>query len=135
MPHPRADEFKLGCAATDSELTQKASQDLILKHYNSLTLGNELKPDSVLNQAESIAYLKQTGDDTNPQVSFKSADKLLKFAAKNHIPVRGHVLVWHSQTPDWFFKENYEADGAWVDKDTMNKRLENYIKNVMTTLA
>lgn len=130
-----ADEFKLGCAATDSELTQKASQDLILKHYNSLTLGNELKPDSVLNQAESIAYLKQTGDDTNPQVSFKSADKLLKFAAKNHIPVRGHVLVWHSQTPDWFFKENYEADGAWVDKDTMNKRLENYIKNVMTTLA
>ena len=130
-----ADEFKLGCASTDSELTQKASQDLILKHYNSLTLGNELKPDSVLNQAESIAYLKQTGDDTNPQVSFKSADKLLKFAAKNHIPVRGHVLVWHSQTPDWFFKENYEADGAWVDKDTMNKRLENYIKNVMTTLA
>ena len=130
-----ADEFKIGCASTDSELTQKASQDLILKHYNSLTLGNELKPDSVLNQAESIAYLKQTGDDTNPQVSFKSADKLLKFAAKNHIPVRGHVLVWHSQTPDWFFKENYEADGAWVDKDTMNKRLENYIKNVMTTLA
>ena len=130
-----AEDFKLGCAATDSELTQKASQDLILKHYNSLTLGNELKPDSVLNQAESIAYLKQTGDDTNPQISLKSADKLLKFAAKNHIPVRGHVLVWHSQTPDWFFKENYEADGAWVDKDTMNKRLENYIKNVMTTLA
>ena len=29
-----ADEFKLGCASTDSELTQKASQDLILKHYN-----------------------------------------------------------------------------------------------------
>jgi len=130
-----ADEFKLGCASTDSELTQKASQDLILKHYNSLTLGNELKPDSVLNQAESIAYLKQTGDDTNPQVSFKSADKLLKFAAKNHIPVRGHVLVWHSQTPDWFFKENFSDDGDWVDKDTMLKRMENYIKNVMEGLA
>ena len=44
------------------------------------------------------------------------------------------MLVWHSQTPDWFFKENFDPNGAWVSKDKMTKRLENYIKTVMETL-
>ncbi len=130
-----SDYFKLGCASTESELAQQAAKDLINKHYNSLTLGNELKPESILDQAASIAYMNQNGDQTHPQISLKGADKLLKFAAENKIPVRGHVLVWHSQTPDWFFKENYADDGAWVTPEVMDQRLENYIKIVMETLA
>ncbi len=126
--------FKLGCAATATELQTKATQDLILKHYNSLTLGNELKPDSTLNQKLSQAYVASTGDDTNPQISLANAKTLLEFAEKNNIPVRGHVLVWHSQTPDWFFKENFETDGAWVSEEKMRLRLANYIKNIMTAI-
>lgn len=130
-----ADYFKIGCACAGSEFAQNATRDLILKHYNSLTLGNELKPDSVLDQALSQAYVQETGDDTMPQISLNEADEMLKFAGANGIPVRGHVLVWHSQTPDWFFKENYDSDGAWVSKEKMTQRLENYIKIVMETLA
>lgn len=130
-----ADYFKLGCAVASSEFGQGATKDLILKHYNSMTLGNELKPDSVLDQALSQAYVKETGDDTAPQISLNEADAMLKFAGENKIPVRGHVLVWHSQTPDWFFKENFDSDGAWVSKEKMTQRLENYIKIVMETLA
>ncbi len=37
-----SDYFKLGCAATATELQTKATQDLIKKHYKSLTLGNDL---------------------------------------------------------------------------------------------
>ena len=130
-----ADYFKIGCACAGSEFAQGATKALIQKHYNSLTLGNELKPDSVLDQALSQAYVKETGDDTAPQISLNEADEMLKFAAANQIPVRGHVLVWHSQTPDWFFKENFDSDGAWVSKEKMTQRLENYIKIVMETLA
>ncbi len=129
-----ADYFKLGCACADSEFKQGATKDLILKHYNSLTLGNELKPDSVLDLSKTLAYAQETGDYTSPQISLNEADGMLKFAAENNIPVRGHVLVWHSQTPDWFFKENYDANADWVSIDTMNQRLENYIKLVMETL-
>ena len=118
-----ADYFKIGCACTDSEFNQNATKDLILKHYNSLTLGNELKPDSVLDQALSQAYVQETGDDTMPQISLDEADEMLRFAGENDIPVRGHVLVWHSQTPDWFFKENFDSDGAWVSKEKMTQRL------------
>ncbi|MBQ8434970.1 MAG: endo-1,4-beta-xylanase, partial [Oscillospiraceae bacterium] len=92
-----SDYFKLGCAATATELQTKATQDLIKKHYNSLTLGNELKPDSTLNLKNTLAYLAETGDDTNPQVTLDNAATLLSFAEENNIPIRGHVFVWHSQ--------------------------------------
>ncbi|MBQ3566598.1 MAG: endo-1,4-beta-xylanase, partial [Oscillospiraceae bacterium] len=129
-----SDYFKLGCAATATELQTKATQDLIKKHYNSLTLGNELKPDSTLNLKNTLAYLAETGDDTNPQISLDNAATLLSFAEENNIPIRGHVFVWHSQTPDWFFKENFDAEADWVTPEKMNKRLENYMKNVVNAV-
>ena len=124
--------FKVGTAIMASNLSSPSFMDLVQKHFSdSITFGNELKPDYVLDQAAS----QEKGDNLNPQVNFSQADALLKYCAKNKIPVRGHTLVWHSQTPDWFFKENFSDDGDWVDKDTMITRMENYIKNVMEGLA
>ena len=124
--------FKVGTAVMASNLSSPSFMDLVQKHFSgSITFGNELKPDYVLDQAASQAK----GGNTNPQVNFSQADALLKYCAENKIPVRGHTLVWHSQTPDWFFKENFSDDGDWVDKDTMITRMENYIKNVMEGLA
>lgn len=126
--------FKIGGAVTTSELAPKSAQDLIKKHYNSLTPGNELKPESILDKT-ACQELAAQGDDTNPQVDIASAREILDFCRDNNISVRGHVLVWHSQTPDWFFKENYDDDADWVSKEVMLKRMENYIKNVFETLA
>ncbi|MGN1411141.1 MAG: endo-1,4-beta-xylanase [Oscillospiraceae bacterium] len=126
-----SDYFKIGFATTPAELRNEAVQNIMKKHADYMTIGNELKPDSVLDQAMSQKY----GDNVNPQISLKKADSALKFAEENGISVRGHVLVWHSQTPDWFFKENFSNDGDWVSKEVMTQRLENYIKNVMDTIA
>ncbi len=130
-----SDYFKIGGAVTTDELAPQSTKDLVLKHYNSITLGNELKPDAVLSQNATLAYLEETGDDTNPQITINSARSILNFCRDNDIPVRGHVLVWHSQTPDWFFKEGYTDDGDWVTSDVMLQRMENYIKNLMELLA
>ncbi len=129
--------FKIGTAIMASNLSSPSFMDLVEKHFSdSITFGNELKPDSVLNQAASLAYMEENdGDDTNPQVSLSAAASMLKYCAENKIPVRGHTLVWHSQTPDWFFKEGYSAEGDWVSKEKMLLRMENYIKNVMEALA
>lgn len=126
-----ADYFKIGGAVTVSELAPKTTQNLILKHYNSLTAGNELKPDSILDYNATVA----SGSNTDPQVNLNNARSILSFCEKNNIPMRGHVFVWHQQTPDWFFRENYEANGEWASKEVMLLRLENYIKNVFAALA
>lgn len=126
--------FKFGGAMMASELGSQATKDLVLKHYNSITFGNELKPESVLVQSK-CQELAQAGDEGDVAVSIDSARSLLNFCQENNIPVRGHVLVWHSQTPDWFFKEGYSNDGEFVSKEVMLQRMENYIKNLMELLA
>ena len=125
--------FKFGTATTVSEIAPSSTQELVKKHFNSLTAGNELKPESVLDREACLA-LAANGDDENPQVTLENAKPILEFARKNNIPMRGHVLVWHQQTPMWFFKENYDPDGAWVSKEKMLRRMENYIKNVFAAV-
>lgn len=126
-----ADYFKIGGAVTASELAPTTTKNLVLKHYNSITAGNELKPDSLLDYKATVA----TGSNTDPQVNLNNARSILSFCEKNNIPMRGHVFVWHQQTPDWFFRENYEEGGEWASKEVMLQRLENYIKNVFAALA
>lgn len=130
-----ADYFKIGGAVTASELAPNSTKELILKHYNSITLGNELKPENMLDQAGCQA-LAAEGKNGEVAVSLNGqARSILNFCRDNDIAVRGHVLVWHSQTPGWFFKEDYTTEGEWVDKDTMLSRMESYIKGVMEVLA
>ncbi|MBP0973973.1 MAG: endo-1,4-beta-xylanase [Oscillospiraceae bacterium] len=119
-----ANYFKMGCAATPDELSSPISQDIVKRHFNSLTIGNELKPDYVMNQTMTLA----SGSNTQVAVSLDKARSLLSFCEKNHIPIRGHVLCWYSQTPQWFFKEGFKDDGAFVSKEMMQTRLENYIR-------
>ncbi len=128
-----ADYFKIGTAVTAKELAPASTKELILKHFNSITAGNELKPDSVLDKNACLA-MAEAGDDTDPQVTLSAARSILNFARDNNIPVRGHVLIWHQQTPTWFFKENYDADGEWVSEEKMLVRMENYIKNVFAAV-
>lgn len=128
------DYFILGGSCSKADLDVQAARDIIVKHYDSITFGNNLKPDYTLDKTASQKMYAESGDDTNPQVNIDNARKQLDFVSENHIKVRGHVLVWHSQTPDWFFKEGYSDDGDWVTPEKMNKRLENYIKNLMETL-
>ncbi len=122
--------FKIGTAITPSNLSSPSFMNLVQKHFDdSLTAGNEMKPDALLDRAASIE-----AGETNPQVTLAKAKSFLNYARDNNIPVRGHTLVWHSQTPDWFFKEGYADDGEWVTKDVMLERMENYIKNVFAAL-
>ncbi|NLV35503.1 MAG: endo-1,4-beta-xylanase [Clostridiaceae bacterium] len=100
----------------------KNYSDHISENYNSVTMENEMKPEAILSHTKSI----KTGDIVVEYT--QRTTKLLDFAKENNLKVRGHVLVWYSQTPQWIFHEGFDTSKALVDRDTMLARMESYIK-------
>ena len=123
------DYFKIGIAVTKNEIENDIKNEVIKKEFNSITCGNEMKADFLLDHKATLAQ----GDDVTPVLNFDQADPILKFAEDNGIQMRGHTLCWYSQVPDWFFKAGWsdDKDAVNVTRDVMLKRLENYIKEVM----
>ena len=118
--------FKMGTVINPQSLQKKSYTDMVRADFNSLTASNEFKAYSLLNQAASIQ-----SENGMPAMNYNQADKIAKFAQENGIGVRGHVLVWDAYMPVWFFKEGYKNEGTFVDSDTMKKRLEYYINEVV----
>lgn len=133
-----------GCAVTGSEIDDEKVWDIITTHFSAVTLGNELKPDALFNYSNGTCPGKETvtfnGEElVVPVLDYSRAEKILnKIYDWNEehpdrfIKVRGHVLVWHSQTPEWFFHEDYDKKNPYVSPEEMNKRLEWYICTVLT---
>ncbi|MDY3909732.1 MAG: endo-1,4-beta-xylanase [Eubacterium sp.] len=130
---------------TDTSPNQLQKADImehVKKHYNSFTLENEMKPDAILGSSAntiSVSEAKKLGyiipenykEESVPQLNLDRLDKVLKVAYDNGLRMRAHTLVWHSQTPAWFFSKNYNTN-IETDPDTMDARLEFYIRTVMS---
>lgn len=135
---------RVGCAITGKEPWDEGVWDIVTTHFNAVTLGNELKPDALFGYSVShcpgTEQAELDGETiTVPKMNFSLAEKILdKILAWNEehpdrtIQVRGHVLVWHSQTPEWFFHEDYIKSKPYVTPEEMDKRLEWYIRTVLT---
>lgn len=130
----------IGCAVTGNEIDDEGVWNIITKHFNAVTLGNELKPDAIFkysnDRCPGTQMVELNGEEIEvPVMSFARAERILnriydwnEANPDRKIMVRGHVLVWHSQTPEWFFHENYNKRDPYVSKEEMDKRLEWYIK-------
>lgn len=135
---------RIGCAITGQEPWDIPLWNLVTTHFNAVTLGNELKPDSLFGYSNAKCPGTQEAElngemITVPVMNFsnpeKILDKLLKWNETHpdrEIRVRGHVLVWHSQTPEWFFHEDYDKTKPYVSAEEMDKRQEWYIREVLT---
>ncbi len=124
--------FKIGTSVSGKNLASPQARKELKTQYSSITAENEMKPMYFLDQQENMANPEKYR--TEPALKFDMARKYLDFAKESGIPLRGHTLVWHGQTPFWFFKENYsmEKDAPLVDRDTMLKRMESMIRGVLT---
>ena len=119
--------FKMGAVISYHSALNAAYTNMLKEDFNSITASNEFKAYSLLNQGDSMRSANGM-----PAMNYSQADTIAKFAQENGIGIRGHVLVWDAYMPVWFFKEGYKNDGAFVDSDTMKKRLEYYIDEVVS---
>ena len=122
--------FKFGTNISSSALNNSELTKLIKHHFNSTTFSNEMKAYSLLNQSTSE---KNYENEQSPAaIDFTTADKMAAYAQENGLQIRGHVLTWDADMCDWFFREGYKKDGAFVSAEVMKDRLKTYIEQVMT---
>jgi endo-1,4-beta-xylanase len=104
--------FNIGAAV--NLRTIESQQNLLVKHFNSITAENDMKFIEI--------------QPVQGQFTFEKADQLAAFAQKNGMKMRGHTLVWHNQTPDWVFQD---VNGEQVDRETLLQRMKEHINAIM----
>ncbi len=121
------DYFRVGNILNGGTVGNDRIKAIMIKDHNAIECENETKPDATLVQNGST--------DSNIKVSLSRCASILDFCAQNGIAFRGHTMVWHSQTPPWFFRQGFNANNGYVDKSTMKTRMGSYIKNMFDAYA
>lgn len=107
--------FMMGCSINRSiayEEDPKAVA-LLLRQFNALSPESDLKPER----------LHPTPDTW----TFEHGDRYVRFAAEHQLPALGHTLVWHNQTPEWFW---FRKDGSVKPRKWILDNMEQYVKTV-----
>lgn len=108
-----ADSFKMGVAVNQDIVTGKnaAAQSIIAKQFNTVTLENAMKAE--------VIYPQQG------KVDFSGAEAFIDFAKQNNMFTVAHTLVWHNQTPDWFFTNSKNEPNTPAEQlEQMRKHIE-----------
>ena len=108
-----ADKFLIGATMNDNMVADHslANTQLVMKHFSSATMDNSFKW-GPFNPEPDVYNL------TGPK-------NFADFTQQNGITPIGHVLFWHSQTPDWVFKDD---QGNLLTRDALLQRMRERAK-------
>ncbi|MDU0354741.1 endo-1,4-beta-xylanase [Paraglaciecola aquimarina] len=108
-----ADKFLVGATMNDHMVADHslANTQIVKKHFSSATMDNSFKW-GPFNPEPNIYNL------TGP-------NNFADFTHDNGITPVGHVLYWHSQTPDWVFKD---GEGNLLTRDALLQRMRERAK-------
>lgn len=141
---------RLGIACESGEILNSEIAKGLAYQANSTTPGNECKPQFIFwypkpSFNETFTDSSGTTIKVPTKINFGiKMDPFLKGVSDAKMQMRGHVLVWHSQTFDWFFTKDYSDSVTYdengnpnnlADKKTMTARQEWYIKSVLEHAA
>ena len=105
--------FTIGTAVNNVIVSGKdpESRDLVLRHFASITADNAMKAGPI-----------------NPrpgEFNFGPADAFVAFGEAHGMFIVGHTLVWHNQTPAWFFQdESGKANPPAAQIERMRSHIE-----------
>jgi len=106
-----AHDFRIGCCISTpvNKAYPPQELDLIARQFNQATPENCMKPENI--------------QPSENKFTFEEADDFVAFCEQHHMVIQGHTLVWHSQTPAWFF---YDGDKP-ASRDLLLRRLHAHI--------
>jgi len=109
-------DFLIGVALNPAQFCESNSLEaaLVKRQFDSISPENELKWERIHPQPG--------------QFDFALADRYVEFGVTNQMTIIGHNLIWHSQTPDWVFRDD---KGNPVDRDTLLARMREHIFTVV----
>ena len=107
--------FDIGVAVKPSELKNVDEAKLVTQQFNSITAENAMKMVSLQPRENRFFWT--------------DADAIVDFALQNKMKVRGHTLCWHTQAPDWIFKDSLGNDAS---KEVLFQRLKKHINTVVS---
>ena len=110
------DKFLIGAAVNTRQAvsTDPKVVNAIRNNFSALVPENCMKP-------EEIHPKKDLYD-------WRDADALVELAQKNGQVLTGHCLIWHSQVPGWFFKDDL---GQQVSREELISRMKEHITTVV----
>jgi endo-1,4-beta-xylanase len=109
--------FAIGAAVTPEDVDPtEAHGQLLAKHFNALVAGNAMKWESL--QPREGVFI------------WDEADRLVEFAQKNGMKLRGHTLIWHNQTPSWVFLDPKDMTKP-ASPELLAQRLKTHIETVV----
>lgn len=113
--HFRGD-FKIG-TAIGTHLIQDMPpryEALLRREFNSVTMENAMKWEEIRPRSRKWQW--------------DAPDKFVNFAGDAGMYVVGHVLVWHSQVPDWVFKNVF---GRPASRKALLNDMNNHIEQLV----
>jgi endo-1,4-beta-xylanase len=110
-------KFLIGTAVNDQQVQGQDSlaDALIFGNFNSITAENCMKSENIQPQEGKF--------------DFEQADRFVEFGLQHHLYIHGHVLIWHSQAPKWFFTDE---NGRDVSREVLIERMRKHITAVVT---
>ena len=116
-------DFPVGVAIDSREATGNPAI-LVNHHFNQITAENHMKVEAW--------YDAERNFRPHPE-----ALTLLDFAQANNLRLYGHVLLWHSQTPDWFFTDDTgrQLGDNDADRAFLRDRLATHIDNIARAIS
>jgi endo-1,4-beta-xylanase len=105
--------FRMGTAVNEAIVAGEPPelQQIAIRQFNSITDENVLKAERV---------------NPRPGVyDFKGGDAFVEFGEKHGMFIIGHTLIWHNQTPSWFFHDDKgQPNTAEAQKEVLRRHIE-----------
>jgi endo-1,4-beta-xylanase len=109
-------KFYIGTALNSDQISGVDTESIrvIKEQFNAIVPENIMKSE-VIQPVEG-------------EFNFALADQFVEFGEKNHMFITGHVLIWHSQAPKWFFVDDKGND---VKPEVLKQRMKTHISTLV----